>query len=272
MIEFLPLMSPNVGRLDKPDDSISGWVIFVIAFGPGILIYIYHLIRVKAWEQEILPLKKDDERYFINAYICAAVIMIKADTREGNTKRAVLRHTLSKQSYDTSELVETFDKVWKKEISLKRVSTWIKHRLSHQERNDLLYMLVELSLVDGVLLSKEMELLRNFSDHLNIPFKELKHMIASHKQRMARERSESDQRERERRKESTKVKSKSSKNRAFEILGVSPHASQDEIKKAYRNLVKKYHPDKYIGKEQSMIDMAQVRFIEIQQAYELLSM
>jgi DnaJ-class molecular chaperone len=48
----------------------------------------------------------------------------------------------------------------------------------------------------------------------------------------------------------------------YEILGVSKDASQDEIKKAYRNLVKVHHPDKGGSDE---------RFKEISQAYETLS-
>ncbi len=52
----------------------------------------------------------------------------------------------------------------------------------------------------------------------------------------------------------------------YEILGVSSTASDDDIRKAYRKLAKKYHPDLNPGKEE-----AEQRFKDISAAYSLLS-
>lgn len=51
----------------------------------------------------------------------------------------------------------------------------------------------------------------------------------------------------------------------YKILGVDKNASQDEIKKAYRKLAKKYHPDANPGDKK-----AEERFKEISEAYEVL--
>lgn len=51
----------------------------------------------------------------------------------------------------------------------------------------------------------------------------------------------------------------------YEVLGLSKGASKDEVKKAYRQLAKKYHPD--LNKEPG----AQERFSDIQSAYDVLS-
>ena len=52
----------------------------------------------------------------------------------------------------------------------------------------------------------------------------------------------------------------------YKILGVSRDASDEEIKKAYREMVKKYHPDNYANSP--MEDLAEEKMKEINEAYD----
>lgn len=52
----------------------------------------------------------------------------------------------------------------------------------------------------------------------------------------------------------------------YNILGVSPTASDEEVKTAYRNLAKKYHPDNYANSP--LADLASEKMKEINEAYD----
>lgn len=54
----------------------------------------------------------------------------------------------------------------------------------------------------------------------------------------------------------------------YEVLGVSEGASEEEIKKAYKELVKKYHPDRY--QNNPLSDLAEEKLQEINEAYDML--
>ena len=55
-------------------------------------------------------------------------------------------------------------------------------------------------------------------------------------------------------------------NDPYKILGVPEDASDEEIKKAYRELARKYHPDNY--HDNPLEDLAQEKMKEINAAYE----
>ena len=55
-------------------------------------------------------------------------------------------------------------------------------------------------------------------------------------------------------------------NDPYKVLNVSPSASDEEVKKAYRDLARKYHPDNY--HDNPLADLAQEKMKEINAAYE----
>ncbi len=58
----------------------------------------------------------------------------------------------------------------------------------------------------------------------------------------------------------------SEKKEYYDLLGVNRNSSEDEIKKAYRKLALKYHPDRNPGDKQ-----AEEKFKEVSEAYQVLS-
>ncbi len=55
----------------------------------------------------------------------------------------------------------------------------------------------------------------------------------------------------------------------YEVLGVSPDASDDEIKRTYRELARKYHPDNY--QNNPLADLAEEKMKEINEAYDAIT-
>ena len=52
----------------------------------------------------------------------------------------------------------------------------------------------------------------------------------------------------------------------YEVLGISPNATNEEVKKAYKELARKYHPDNYV--DSPLADMAEEKMKEVNEAYD----
>ena len=52
----------------------------------------------------------------------------------------------------------------------------------------------------------------------------------------------------------------------YQVLNISSNATDDEVKKAYRELSRKYHPDSYV--DNPLADLAEEKFKEVQEAYD----
>lgn len=57
----------------------------------------------------------------------------------------------------------------------------------------------------------------------------------------------------------------------FRVLGVKTNASDDDIKKAYKRLANRYHPDKLLGLNDDEKEQAAGQLQRVKQAYDVLS-
>ena len=58
-------------------------------------------------------------------------------------------------------------------------------------------------------------------------------------------------------------------NDPYSVLGITPEATDEEVKQAYRTLARKYHPDNY--QNNPLADLAEEKMKEINEAYEAIT-
>jgi DnaJ like chaperone protein len=138
------------------------------------------------------------------------------------------------------------------------------HQACHAHR-DLLIKFLDIQLQtavnNGVLGSVEEAILLHICNQLNIPRFEYERLkLRLQIQQGFKQNS------------SLKPNSRSSLKEAYSVLGLRPEASQAEVKKAYRTLMNKYHPDKLAaqGLSEAQITLSTEKTQKINKAYEII--
>lgn len=136
----------------------------------------------------------------------------------------------------------TFNQVVKnREISAERVCDFIRPRLSYEVRLQVLHFLFNIGQADGHVSDAELNVLMRIAQHLRINKSDF---------------------------ESIKAMFFQSADNAYKILEIEKSATGDEVKKAYRKMAKKYHPDKLQHMDEAYQKGAQEKFTKVQEAYE----
>jgi len=123
---------------------------------------------------------------------------------------------------------------------------------TYEPRLILLELVYQILYTKSVVPEDELQIARNIATYLEISVYDQRTIEAKYKYRNQQQ-------------QSTTV---AAENRNYEVLGLEPGASQEEIKKAYRKLSMKYHPDKvrHLGEEFRII--AEKKMKEINAAYD----
>ena len=129
----------------------------------------------------------------------------------------------------------------RKDIQLRPVCAQIKMNTTHAVRLQLLHILFGVSKSDGEVHPKEVEVIHRISHYLGIGLKDF---------------------------ESIKAMFFVEPRSNYTILGIDPSASDSAVKKAYRKLVLKYHPDKVGHLGEKYKKTASAKFQKVQEAFD----
>lgn len=261
---------PSMFEEDKGNgDMIIGLIFFLALVSPVIywsVKYGYSRRNDHLWESGLFPANlKYNRQNLMEAYICLAARMIQGNIEDAREKQAYMmryfKQHFPKSFYNYSEsLVFSY----RNPIKLYSVADWLNNRVKdREEKIQVMYFLAALAMVDGDMNGNEMAILQKMSNYLNLTSEEYASIISIYRAKQ--------QRQQENKSNSRIYPRASLLTTCYQVLGIPDKSTLDVVKKAYRKLAMKYHPDKYINHSSQQKEHAENRFLEIQKAYETLS-
>tara|TARA_X000001036_G_scaffold404875_1_gene412460 strand:+ start:307 stop:1041 length:735 start_codon:yes stop_codon:yes gene_type:complete len=223
-----------------------GWV-FAGPIG-AILGYTYASINQQnqSWNQQSnnssYRMKTKPGDFVISVMVLLAKVM-KADGKLLKSELDYVK-TFLKQQFgveQTRELMSVFKDILEQDYPLRDVCRQIQKSMDHPSRLELIHILYGLSASDGDIHPKEVIIIKSIANYLNISNRDY---------------------------ESIRATFANDREAPYRILEVSQNASDNEIKRSYRKMATKYHPDKVSHLGEEMQKLAKEKFQAVNDAYQ----
>ena len=222
-----------------------GWAMF----GPigGILGY-YFASRVEKLAESTVVYSEDQtynqgqRNSFLMSLLVLSAAVIKADgkttSQELSTLRSFFARNFGPQAENEAE--EIVKDLLSKDFNLYEVCGQIRSCMDYSQRLQLYHYLVSLGACDG-LHKSEVDILEVIASYIGLSKSEVDSIFAQFRP---------------------------SNDSNYRILEITPEATNDEVKKAYRKMAVKYHPDKVATLGEDVQKAAEEKFKAVNQAYE----
>ena len=131
--------------------------------------------------------------------------------------------------------------ILQQDFSLYQVSAQVQAGMDHAGRLQLMHYLIGIAMADGQLDERELHILRSIAHYFNISdsdFESIRAMYGKH-----------------------------TLDNAYAILECNEKANDEEVKKAYRKVAAKFHPDRVSSLGEEHIKAAEDKFKQVQEAY-----
>ena len=222
-----------------------GWAMF----GPigGILGYYFtsrleKLSEAVASQGEQQSWNQGQRNSFLMSLLVLSAAVIKADGKTTSQELATLRSFFAKNfgPQAGNEAEEIVKDLLSKDFNLYEVCGQIRSCMDYSQRLQLYHYLVSLGACDG-LHKNEIDVLEVIASYIGLSKSEVDSIFAQFRP---------------------------SNDSNYRILEITPEATNDEVKKAYRKMAVKYHPDKVATLGEDVQKAAEEKFKAISQAYE----
>ena len=179
---------------------------------------------------------------FLSVLLILFAAVMKADGVQKKSELEYIKKFLVSQFgvNQTKQLLQIFKKILEQDYSLEEVCLQIKSRMDKPSRLQLVHVLFGLSQSDGDVHADEIKVINKISTLLgisNIEYQSIESMF------------------------------KEDLDSAYKVLGVNSNSTDLEIKKAYRRMANKFHPDKIAHLGEEYKNIAQEKFKSVSDAY-----
>lgn len=218
-----------------------GWA-FLGPIGGILAFYITSLAEDKVEVQGEQSKKQGQRNSFLMSLLVLSAAVIKADGKTTDQEMARLREFFTRNfgANAGGEAEKIVRRIIDQDFNLYEVCMQIKSSMNYSQRLQLYHFLVSLAACDG-LHQKEIEILELIAVYIGI--------------------SKADY-------DSISAIFRPSNDSNYKILGIEPDATNEEVKKAYRKMAVKYHPDKVATLGEDVQKAAEEKFKAVNQAYE----
>ncbi len=184
-------------------------------------------------------------RDFVVSMIVLSAAVMKADGKVMKSELDYVKAFFVRQFGESQakDYMLTLRELLKQPFDLAAVCRQIKDNMPHPMRLQLMHYLFGIATADGSIAAAEMRVLEEIARHLNINHKDF---------------------------ESLRAMTGKDEESAYKILEIEASATEAEIKKAYRKMALKYHPDKIGDLGPEVVKAAQDKFTKVQEAYEVI--
>ncbi len=223
--------------------ALGGPIGAILGFALGSMVSNTEIVTSEQAQSRGRSFRRTSTDDFVVSLLVLSAAVMKADGKVLKSELDYVKQFFVRQFGEdkASEQIIILREILKQPLELRKVCVQIRMNMQHPLRLQLIHYIFGLAQADGSLDTSELRVIEEIARDLGISQKDFV---------------------------SIRAMFKSDTGSAYKVLEINDNATEEEIKKAYRKMAIKYHPDKLSSLGPDIQKAAKEKFIKVQDAYE----